>query len=72
MVQLPGCNENYIKQLIHFQVPCLGIMEDLTNVVYQALDSMDPPWRSGSSTSMGSSLVGPWLPRSENASGGRA
>jgi hypothetical protein len=44
MAQLPECDENYIKQLMHFEVPCLGIMEDLTDVVYRALDSMDPPW----------------------------
>jgi hypothetical protein len=39
MAQLPVCDENCIKQLMHFQVPCLGVKEDLTDVVYRALDS---------------------------------
>jgi hypothetical protein len=29
---------------MHFQVPYLGIMEDLTDVVYWELDSTDSPW----------------------------
>jgi hypothetical protein len=44
MVQLPECNKNYIKQLMHFKVPCLGIMEDLTDIVHRALDGTDPHW----------------------------
>jgi hypothetical protein len=44
MAKLPGCDENCIKQLMHYQVPCLGIMEDLTDVVYRTLDSTDSPW----------------------------
>jgi hypothetical protein len=43
MAQLSRYNENCIKQLIHFLVPCLGIMEDLTNVVHRVLDGTDPP-----------------------------
>jgi hypothetical protein len=43
MAQLPGCDENCIKQLMYFQVPCLSVMEDLTDVVYWVLNSMDPP-----------------------------
>jgi hypothetical protein len=69
MAQLPGCNEDCIKQLIHFQVPCLDVMEDLTDVVHQALDGTDPPWGFGSSTSMGSGPEGPWLLGPENALG---
>jgi hypothetical protein len=44
MAQLPRCNENCIIQLMHFQAPCFGVMEDIADVVHQALDSTDPPW----------------------------
>jgi hypothetical protein len=43
MAQLPGCNENYIEQLMHFQVSCFGVMEDLTDVVHRALDGTTSP-----------------------------
>jgi hypothetical protein len=42
VTQLPESNENRIKQLMYFKVPCLGIMEDFTDVVHRALDGMDP------------------------------
>jgi hypothetical protein len=42
VTQLTGCNENCIKQLMHLQVPCLGVIEDLANVVDRALDGPDP------------------------------
>jgi hypothetical protein len=56
---------------MHFQVPCLGIMEDFTDVVHRVLDNTNPPWGSSSSTSIGSGPEGPWLMGLENASGGQ-
>jgi hypothetical protein len=48
---------------MHFQLPCLGIMEDLTDVVYPALDSTDPPWGAVSLRSPGPELAhGGWEP----------
>jgi hypothetical protein len=29
---------------MHFQVPCFGVMDDLTDVVHRALDGTTPPW----------------------------
>jgi hypothetical protein len=43
VMQLPRCNKDYIKQLMHFQVSCFSIMEDLADVVHWALDAMNPP-----------------------------
>jgi hypothetical protein len=70
MAQFPGCNENCIKLLMHFQVPCLGVMEDFTDVVDRVLDDTNPPWGSSSSTFMSSGPEGSWLLRPKNASGG--
>jgi hypothetical protein len=39
-----GSNENCIKQLMYFQVSCLGVMEDFTDVVHRTLNDLDPPW----------------------------
>jgi hypothetical protein len=43
VAQFPGSNENCIKQFMHLQLSCLGVMEDFTDVVYRALDDPDPP-----------------------------
>jgi hypothetical protein len=59
VTQLPGCNENRIKQLIHLRVPCLGFMEDFAYVVDWSLDGPDPPEGFRASTSMGSGSGGP-------------
>jgi hypothetical protein len=56
---------------MHFQVPCFGVMDDLTDIVHWALDGTTPPWGSGSSTSMGSGLEGLWFPGSKNVLGCR-
>jgi hypothetical protein len=45
VAQFPGSNENCIKQFMHLQLSCLCVMEDFTDVVYQALDDPDPPYR---------------------------
>jgi hypothetical protein len=44
VAQFPGSNVTCIKQLMHFQVSCLGIIYDFIDVVYRALDGPDPPW----------------------------
>jgi hypothetical protein len=44
VAQFPGSNENCIKQFMHFQLSCLGVMEDFTDEVHQTLNSPDPPW----------------------------
>jgi hypothetical protein len=69
MAQLPRCNENCIKQLMYFQVPCVSIVDYLTDVVHWTLDSGFlggpihlPPWAQDPPA--------PWLPGSKNASGG--
>jgi hypothetical protein len=70
VMQLPRCNKDYIKQLMHFQVSCFSIMEDLADVVHWALDAMNPPGGgSNAFTSMGSGPRNSWPPRSERASG---
>jgi hypothetical protein len=43
-------------------------MEDLTDVVHQALDALDPLGDSDTSTSMGSGPGGAWPPGSDIAS----
>jgi hypothetical protein len=43
VAQLPRGNEDNIKQLVDLQVPCLGLVVDLANVVHRPLDSPDPP-----------------------------
>jgi hypothetical protein len=56
VAQLPGGDEDWIKQLVDLQVPCLGLMEDLADVVHWMLDSSDPPGGgrgSGASISIG-------------------
>jgi hypothetical protein len=45
-------------------------MEDLTDVVHQALDNTDPPWGADSSTFMGLGPKGLWLLRPKDSSGG--
>jgi hypothetical protein len=47
VAQLPGGDEDWIKQLVDLQVPCLGLMEDLADVVHWMLDSSDPPGGAG-------------------------
>jgi hypothetical protein len=56
VVQLSGSDEYCIKQLVDLQIPCLGFVEDLTDVVHRALDSPDPPGGGGfaASSSIGS------------------
>jgi hypothetical protein len=44
IAHIPGSNENCIKQFMHFHVPCLGVIEDLTDVVHQTMDNTDHPW----------------------------
>jgi hypothetical protein len=44
VAQFFGSNENCIKQLMYFQVSCLGIMEDFTDLVHRTLNDPDPPW----------------------------
>jgi hypothetical protein len=68
MARLSRYNENCIKQLIHFLVPCLGIMEDLTFGRWMVRTL---PRESGSSTYMGSGPGGSWLPGPKNALGSR-
>jgi hypothetical protein len=69
VAQLAGCNEDCVKHLMHLQVPCLCVMEDLTDAVHQALDALDPPRGSDTSTSMGLGPGGAWPPGSDTASG---
>jgi hypothetical protein len=45
-------------------------MEDLTDVVHQALDNTDPPWGGDSSTFMGLGPKGLWLLRPKDSWGG--
>jgi hypothetical protein len=47
VAQLPESDEYCIKQLVDLQIPCLGFVEDLADVVYRTLDGPDPP-RGGS------------------------
>jgi hypothetical protein len=42
VAQLPGSDEYCVKQLVDLQIPCIGFMEDLADVVHRALDSLDP------------------------------
>jgi hypothetical protein len=41
MVELPGCNEYSIKELMRLRIPGLCLMKDLTDVVDWLLDSLD-------------------------------
>jgi hypothetical protein len=34
MLELPGCHEDFIEQLLYLRVPCLCILQDLTDKVY--------------------------------------
>jgi hypothetical protein len=43
VMQLPGGDEDCLYQLVDLHVPGLCLMEDLTDVVHQTLDSLDPP-----------------------------
>jgi hypothetical protein len=43
MAQLPSCNEDCVKQFMHLKIFCLGIMEDITDVVDWCLYSLDSP-----------------------------
>jgi hypothetical protein len=56
VAQLPGSDEYCIKQLVDFQISCLGFVEDLADVVHRALDGPDPPGGGGfgASSSIGS------------------
>jgi hypothetical protein len=60
VAQLSGGNGDCIKRLMDLQVPCLGLMEDLANVVHRALDCSDPP-REGARLS-------PWAQAPRDAS----
>jgi hypothetical protein len=55
VAQLPGGDEDCIKQLVDLQVSCLGLVEDLTDVVHRILNNPDPVGGSGASTSIGAS-----------------
>jgi hypothetical protein len=43
VAQLSGSDEYCIKQLMDLQVPRLGHVEDLADVVHRSLDGPDPP-----------------------------
>jgi hypothetical protein len=43
VAQLPGGDEDCIQQLVDLQVPSLGLVQDLTDVVHRTLDGPDPP-----------------------------
>jgi hypothetical protein len=43
VMQLPRGDEDCIKQLVDLQVPSLGLVEDLADVVHWTLDGSDPP-----------------------------
>jgi hypothetical protein len=43
VAQLSRGDEYFIKQLVDLQVPCLGLMEDVADVVHQSLDGPNPP-----------------------------
>jgi hypothetical protein len=43
VTQLPGSNENRVKQFMYFQVPCLCIMDDLSDVLHWAMDGPNRP-----------------------------
>jgi hypothetical protein len=43
VTQLPGGDEDCIKQLVDLQVPGLGLVEDLIDVVHWTLYGPDPP-----------------------------
>jgi hypothetical protein len=56
------------------QVPCLGLVEDLTDVVHRALDGPDPPRGGGGSDAslsmgLGAGAVGPLDPKGPQRSG---
>jgi hypothetical protein len=53
VTQLPGGDEDCIKQLVDLQVPGLGLVEDLADIVHRTLDGPDPPRGSGASISIG-------------------
>jgi hypothetical protein len=57
VTQLPEGDEDCIKQLVDLQVPDLGLVEDLADLVHRTLDSPDPPEVSGASISIGAGLV---------------
>jgi hypothetical protein len=56
---------------MHLQVSCLGIMEDLTNIVDRSLYSPDPPRGYGASISIGSGVEGSWPLGPEGTTGSR-
>jgi hypothetical protein len=43
VVRLLGGDEDCIQQLVDLQVPGLGLVEDLTDVVHRTLDGPNPP-----------------------------
>jgi hypothetical protein len=43
VAQLPEGDKYCIKQLVDLQVPCLGIVEDLIDVVHWSLDRPNSP-----------------------------
>jgi hypothetical protein len=55
-MQLPGGDEDCIKQLVDIQEPGLGLVGDLTAVVHQTLDGPDPPEGFSASISIGAGL----------------
>jgi hypothetical protein len=66
VAQLPRGDEDYIKQLMDLQVPCLGLV-DFADAVHQSLDGSDPPrGGSGASISIG---VGSGSSRSSGSGG---
>jgi hypothetical protein len=37
VLELPGCHKDCIEQLLNLRVPCLSILQDLTNKVHSLL-----------------------------------
>jgi hypothetical protein len=56
VAELPGGDDDCIKQLMDLQVPYLGLVEDFADVVHRSLDGLDLPEGSGASISIGAGL----------------
>jgi hypothetical protein len=37
VIELPGCHEDYIEQLLNWRAPYLGILQDLADKVHRLL-----------------------------------
>jgi hypothetical protein len=40
VLELPGCHEDYIEELMNLQVPSLCVLQDLTDKVHRFLFSL--------------------------------